>query len=249
MRIWDVPAGYLNRGSLLGEHRELHGLRSILMHGKSGYSRHPETLRWVGCLSGLDRRHELLAAEMRLRGYLDRTPIDASAETVRWPSSYVTEPAEQIRLLQSKYAGKPDGRIPLPARATELWSHHKYSVLARDPEAYRRIGRSVASPAAASQFSALVRELVELLRLAPSPGRLVNALEHMWGHVTASATQAEQRTARESPLRLLEVTAAVTLRVREPYLLHSTALSELEVFLRGQAPRALDHDSASPPAG
>ena len=34
MRIWDVPAGYLNRQSLLGEHRELHGIYSILTNGK-----------------------------------------------------------------------------------------------------------------------------------------------------------------------------------------------------------------------
>ena len=47
MRIWDVSPGYLNRQSLLGEHRELHGLVSILVHGKRGYSRHPETVRWA----------------------------------------------------------------------------------------------------------------------------------------------------------------------------------------------------------
>ena len=30
MRIWDVNPGYLNRQSLLGEHRELHGIYIIL---------------------------------------------------------------------------------------------------------------------------------------------------------------------------------------------------------------------------
>ena len=48
MRIWDINPGYLNRQSLLGEHRELHGIVSIILNIKKGYSKHPETIRWVG---------------------------------------------------------------------------------------------------------------------------------------------------------------------------------------------------------
>src|SRR5215471_12350849 len=99
MRVWDIAAGYLNRQSLLGEHRELHGIRSILLHGKKGYSCHPETLRWVGCLSGLAQRHEVLVAEMRLRGYDHRSPVREVFRRPRWPASYVTPPAEQFALL------------------------------------------------------------------------------------------------------------------------------------------------------
>lgn len=232
MRIWDLSAGYLNRGSLLGEHRELHGLRSILVHGKDGYSRHPETIRWVGCLSGLDRRHDLLAAEMRLRGYVDRTPVDPQPDEVVWPASYVTEPVEQFHLLRSKYVDKPQGRIPLPRNAYELWAHHKYSVMARDPEAYRSIGRTVASMPDASDFGVLARDLVELLRVVPSQGRVVNALDHMWGYVAPAALGKERLAARDSPSRLLTVIGSIVMRVQEPYLAHSTALSELEVFLQ-----------------
>ena len=50
MRIWDVPAGYLNRQSLLGEHREL-GIYSILTNGGQA-GRHPEIPRWATALSG-----------------------------------------------------------------------------------------------------------------------------------------------------------------------------------------------------
>ena len=67
MRIWDIDAGFLNDQSLLGEHRELHGIHSIITNHKSGYSRHPETLRWVSHLPALEVRHGLLVEEMLLR--------------------------------------------------------------------------------------------------------------------------------------------------------------------------------------
>ena len=80
MRVWDLPAGYLNRQSLLGEHRELHGIHSILTRNKTGYASHPETLRWVRTLSGLAMRHRQLVAEMSLRGYVDDPRDDVSRE-------------------------------------------------------------------------------------------------------------------------------------------------------------------------
>ena len=42
MRIWDVPPECLCRQHLLGEHRELHAIWTILTTGKTGYTRHPE---------------------------------------------------------------------------------------------------------------------------------------------------------------------------------------------------------------
>jgi len=73
MRVWDINPGYLNRQSLLGEHRELHGIVSIILKKKKGYSNHPETVRWIGYGWALRQRHRLLAAEMSLRGFTDRT--------------------------------------------------------------------------------------------------------------------------------------------------------------------------------
>ena len=67
MRIWDVEPRELCRAHLLGEHRELHGLWNILTLGKTGYSRHPETLRWAGRLAALYARHEALVHEMQRR--------------------------------------------------------------------------------------------------------------------------------------------------------------------------------------
>ena len=230
MRIWDISAGYLNRQSLLGEHRELHGLHSILANGKRGYSRHPETVRWVKCLSGLARRHALLAAEMDLRGYVDRTPIAHASPSPRWPHVFVTPPLAQFELLVQKYRGRAAGRIPLPRSPHELWAHHKYSVMARDQAAYRAIGARVARIRRGANAAALAEELVLILRQPPPRGALVNALEHMWGYVSRGATAGERDAAHASPRALLAKTRELAVRTGQPYLMAATALSELAAF-------------------
>lgn len=232
MRIWDVSAGYLNRQSLLGEHRELHGLHNILTLGRRGYSRHPETLRWVGRVAALARRHAMLAAEMRLRGYVDRTPLVVRRGHVIWPDLFIDPPAAQFELLRGKYARRPQGRIGLPRTPHELWAQHKYSVLARDPSAYRELGRTVARLRRGAPLDDLARALVLALRQPPARGPLANAIEHMWGHVNRLASADEARVARRSSAAMLAVTQALAVRESEPYLLASTALSDLAVDAR-----------------
>ena len=79
MRVWDIHPKYLCRKHLLAEHRELHGLWNILTKhnkGRGGYSRHPETLRWVGKQKALYMRHEALVSEFTRRGYQHHTPLN-----------------------------------------------------------------------------------------------------------------------------------------------------------------------------
>lgn len=103
MRIWDVDPALLCRNHLLGEHRELHGLWNILTAGKVGYSRHPETRRWVGRLSALYRRHERLVEEMEERGYRHRSPLDPALATGEdFQTTYVDTPDEQLVILSGK---------------------------------------------------------------------------------------------------------------------------------------------------
>ena len=75
MRVWDVDPGYLNRQSLLGEHREIHAILSIVTNNKKGYARHPETLRWKDRLGALKHRHDLVVSEMQLRSYQHHSPV------------------------------------------------------------------------------------------------------------------------------------------------------------------------------
>lgn len=103
MRIWDVPAGNLCREHLLGEHRELHAIWSVLVSGKQGYARHPETLRWRGKLKALYRRHEALVSEMRARGYRHRSPLPKRLATGRTrQASFVDSLDVQVRMLKRK---------------------------------------------------------------------------------------------------------------------------------------------------
>ena len=81
MRIWDIEPGRLCRSHLLGEHRELHAVWTVLTEGRSGYARHPEVLRWRGKLAALYARHESLVAEMRRRGYNHASPLDPRRAT------------------------------------------------------------------------------------------------------------------------------------------------------------------------
>ncbi len=83
MRVWDIHPRHLCRKHLLAEHRELHGLWNILTrhNGKGGYSRHPETLRWVGKQKALYNRHEALINEFVRRGYKHHTPLDKRLAT------------------------------------------------------------------------------------------------------------------------------------------------------------------------
>lgn len=220
MRIWDISPGYLNRASLLGEHRELHGLASIHINQKKGYSRHPETMRWKHYLPALAMRHELLVAEMQLRGYQHHSPLPIEAGTEKWPD-YLDAPAIQIKKLREKYIAKESGRIPLPHTLQELWEHHRFSVMARDTGKYRLYERK--SPN--FEFDEFLNEINETIRREPRQSDVENTIEKMWQCLkpnsnielsTKNKFQKLQQIAKEE---------------ENKKLLHTTALTELSLWL------------------
>ena len=228
MRVWDLHPGYLNRQSLLGEHQEIHALLTIVEEGRRGYAYHPETRRWREHLNALKMRHEMVVAEMRLRGYRHQSPVTVQGP-VCWPEAFVDPPIRQFALLAERYRGKEPGRIPLPRSTQELWAQHKYSVLARDPERYRALGQRVAAAGSAPPPEDLVLELAMLLRQPPTPGGLRNALEHMWGYVHREGGLPPD--GRADLRALLEAIQERAVRAGIRYLAESTALSDLAVWL------------------
>lgn len=233
MRVWDLDPGYLDRGALLGEHAEIHALLAVLARGTGGYAHHPETLRWRRHRGALARRHDLDVAELALRGYRHASPAPGGRTRAAGPGGFLDEPAAQLVLLRDKYArrGGTGGRIPLPRNAQELWAQHKYSVLARDPARYRELGRTVAALGRAPIPAPLVLELVHLLRQAPAPGRLRNALEHLWGYVSDPPEPGQEPPGACTAGQLLGEIRRRALARRCEYLVHSTALSELVAWV------------------
>lgn len=104
MRIWDLPVEVLCRQHLLGEHRELHAIWSILINDKKGYRKHPEVMRWEGKLPMLWIRHELQVKEMHARGYNHKSPLNESPSGT--PRAFMLERIntleEQVDLLRAK---------------------------------------------------------------------------------------------------------------------------------------------------
>jgi len=106
MRIWDLPPEILCRKHLLGEHRELHAIWSILTNDKTGYSRHPEVIRWRGRLKALYLRHQILVKEMGNRGYRHNSPLLKKLATgLAKQDLQVDSYEEQIRNLKGKQCG------------------------------------------------------------------------------------------------------------------------------------------------
>jgi uncharacterized protein YbgA (DUF1722 family) len=232
VRIWDINPGYLNRQSLLGEHRELHAIVSIIKHHKKGYSSHPETRRWMGFGWALHQRHKLLAAEMSLRGYVDRTPVLLKTQFNKWPEVFVDPPVTQLSILAEKYKDKEQGRIPLPKSIRQLWAQHKYSVMARDAAEYKRIGRWAASRKTTNRIIDLYPDLVALLRCPPGEGNLQNAVQHMWGYVSPYSSLAGKTIESKTTRSLLEEIQRLVFLHNVVYLKESTALGELQAWMR-----------------
>ncbi len=234
MRIWDVDPGFLNDRSLLGEHRELHGIFSIVVNDKKGYARHPETARWRDHLPALAVRHGLLTAEMELRGFHHQSPLPPPPPAaVRWPDRFLNAPAEQYEILRDKYRSRSPGRIPLPENAQQLWASHKYSVMARSPAEYRRLGPLVAAGGIGPPELAAL--LVDWLRRPPPAGRLRNAVQHLWGYVAAHSALPPEGT---DQLTLLKEIGRLARERRLVYLLAATALGELRFWAAKPPPDA-----------
>lgn len=106
MRIWDIQPRKLCRNHLLGEHRELHAIWSVLTKNRKGYSKHPETLRWKGRLAALYLRHENIVAEMKKRGYSHKSSLDARlARGAERQSVFIDSRERQAALLRKKRCG------------------------------------------------------------------------------------------------------------------------------------------------
>jgi len=172
----------------------------------------------------------MIVAEMELRGFCHRSPMKKTPVTGCWPKRFIDEPAQQFVVLSEKYEDDKRGRIPLPRDVQQLWAQHKYSVLARDPARYRAIGRWVSGHRGTAERDFLAWELVQMMRRTPPRNRLCNALEHLWGYVKDFAGEGEIAPGSD-PNRLVRRIQELVLQHHVRYLLESTALTDLAVWV------------------
>lgn len=133
---------------------------------------------------------------------------------------------DTVGQLCSFLALRKSGRIPLPRNAQQLWSQHKYSVMARSPDHYKNIGRMVAEPDETPSMAKLFEWFIQVLKSRPKEGRLRNALQHMWGYI-----QDEGVSANDDKQQMIHKIQWQSYQKPIPYLLHSTALSEFECWI------------------
>jgi hypothetical protein len=106
VRIWDVDVRELCDRHLLGEHRELHAIWSILTNARTGYANHPETRRWNGRLAALYARHDAEVAELGRRGFRHASPLDRRLATGAAKQTELVDSLEEQRArLASKECG------------------------------------------------------------------------------------------------------------------------------------------------
>lgn len=106
VRIWCVPVEILDRQHLLVEHFELHVVYNALLKlgrgEKAGWQRHPQTLRFIGCIGMLIDRHNQQMKEMGRRGYNHQSPLPTSnVKPETYTYSYV-EQAKDYSVLVSR---------------------------------------------------------------------------------------------------------------------------------------------------
>jgi uncharacterized protein YbgA (DUF1722 family) len=236
MRVWDIHPGYLSDKSLLGEHVEIHALYSIITGNKKGYSKHPETKRWKGHLQQLISRHNLVVKEMLLREFKHNSPILISGDVGGRKStdkiSYINVPNEQFIILDRKYSEKGQkGRIPLPKNGTELWAHHKYSVMARNYQYYKDIKSFMKDKEDFSieQETLLFFKIQIYMNFEISESALENTVQHLWGYFKKDANSEEKEYFFNLLNSITKLNLLFTLakKYHKTYLLHSTIFADL----------------------
>ncbi|GHC17578.1 DUF1722 domain-containing protein [Aidingimonas halophila] len=211
-----IAPGYLALPDLAAEQLELDQLSA----------RHaPPAGNWT------DVRRRQVSHEIMLRH--DSEVSLAGSENIDlpscWPASAHIDVSEQIDWLTTRYSGTREARIPLPRSAQQLWGQHKYSILARDQNLYRQLGRQLADKAI--DFSELADLLTSTLLERPTSGGICNAVQHMWGYVSQRPEHARCYIDSWSTRELLHETQQRARTTGPSYLWESTALSELMAWL------------------
>ena len=231
-QILDIHPGYLGNQELINETGLLHRLvnETTNPETKKLYTRGQQTEGQDG--RDTYRRYLWNLAEMKFRGIeyeYPEIPILRNEKRNNLPASF-SATAQQLGYLYKRHGIGNDARIPLPKNSQQLWAQHKYSILARDVNLYRELGPMVAMMRTASSFSMLTDYLTLSLRTQPNIGGIRNALQHMWGYVS-DRDKGNTHISEWSLQKLNHAIQDEVVKHGEKYLMHSTALTDLQTWL------------------
>lgn len=216
-QIWDLDAGFLDDELLTEQMRLLSGLINDQVSREKRLPKH-----WIGHEEALVVRLNQLIAEMRLRDIATPEYQPTSQGTIIWPVRFHEPLVTQLQKLAERQANGARGRIQAPANERELWAIYRYSVMARNHATFLSLGQLVASRQIS--FDDLLQEVVHIKRAQPYKPDMQNALQQMWGYVSA---QSLIRPNEVSTIELLQEVQLLARQTNAEYLLKSTALGEL----------------------
>ena len=227
MQVWDLSPGYLNDEELLVQRDWVQAL--LANKGNQDPAQANQTRQWAHCMNALRCVEAWLNAECALRNLsplLNAQATSLAPLNLVWPK--LIDPSQQMLELAVN-PNRCSGRIPLPQTTKALWTHHKYSVAARSMDAYKAISVKVAAGVGRDNFDWVAAEVMNQLRLRPGRESLRDALMQMWGYV-AAAGAVPPRLFDDLPGLFAEIQQRSSTHANH-YLLTSTALSELSVWL------------------
>ncbi len=216
-QIWDIDAGFLDDELLTEQMRLLSGLINDQANREKRLPSH-----WVGHEDALIIRVNQLMAEMRLRDIATPEYQAVYEGTVIWPARYPFSLQDQLQTLAKRKEKGICGRIGLPSNERELWAIYRYSVMARNNNTFLVLGQQIASRNIT--FDDLLVEVVHASRAQPNPPDMKNALQQMWGYVSAFSCV---RPNEVGNIELLKDAQLLARQNNAEYLLKSTALGEL----------------------
>lgn len=216
-QIWDLDAGFLDDELLTEQMRLLSGLINDQSNRDKRLPAH-----WISHEEALVVRLNQLIAEMRLRDIATPEYQRIYSGTVIWPVRLQEPLNDQLRRLAERREKGLLGRIAVPTNEREVWAIYRYSVMARNHNAFISLGQQVASRQIS--FDDLLLEVVHAARAEPHQPDVQNALQQMWGYVSAHSF------IRPNEVDNTELLAEVQLLAKQnnsEYLLKSTSLGEL----------------------
>ncbi len=137
---------------------------------------------------------------------------------------YSKEPYVQLCELKNI---NTDARIPIPKNAQQLWSHHKYSIMARDVNLYKEIGKEVADNKSQEYFEKLCLLLSRKLTEKPAKKAILNSLQHMWGYISDWSDIKKSEVVKLSLKEFFEQIQRCVELSNQEYLMQQTATVEL----------------------